>query len=240
MNEIRTSVVAVGPLQGYLAAPRDGSGVGMVLLPMITGIGAQVRAYAEDIAATGITALVWDPFHGPNADDTPRERLYELMNGLDDDAALAEIRLLTDHLLGELGAERVGMLGYCLGGRLALLAGARDERLANVIAYHPSIPAVPAANHTHDTVADAARIAAPVMVLHAGADTIMTADVFADLQRSLLSRTSGATIVHVYPGAEHGFSTRARHGNPVNADAYALSWPQALNFMAQTLAAGRP
>ncbi|WP_258008663.1 dienelactone hydrolase family protein, partial [Rhodococcus sp. ENV425] len=135
MNEIRTSVVAVGPLQGYLAAPRDGSGVGMVLLPMITGIGAQVRAYAEDIAATGITALVWDPFHGPNADDTPRERLYELMNGLDDDAALAEIRLLTDHLLGELGAERVGMLGYCLGGRLALLAGARDERLANVIAY---------------------------------------------------------------------------------------------------------
>ena len=46
---------------------------------------------------------------------------------------------------------------------------------------------------------------------------------------------TGATITHVYPGAEHGFSSRDRHGNPVNADAYAVSWPQALSFIGDTV-----
>ena len=72
------------------------------------------------------------------------------------------------------------------------------------------------------------------MVLHAGADTIMSPDTFARLQTTLQNRESGATVMHVYPGAEHGLSVRARHTNPVNAAAYAVSWPQVLEFAAAT------
>jgi carboxymethylenebutenolidase len=38
----------------------------------------------------------------------------------------------------------------------------------------------------------------------------------------------------VYPDAEHGFSNKTRHGNAVNADAFALSWPQVLDFIRTT------
>ncbi|GAA4484732.1 hypothetical protein GCM10023094_38480 [Rhodococcus olei] len=233
-----TASVPVGDLTAHLARPTGNdpdTGGAMLLLPMITGIDAQVREYAAGIAAAGMTALVWDPWHGPSLDDTPRERLGELMAQLDDAVCLAEMQALLGYLRSDLGFERVGVIGWCLGGRLALLLGARDPRLANVIAYHPSIVDPPAPNHTLDAVAAASEIAAPVMILHAGADVVMTGGTLARLRGRLDSRPAGATIVHTYPGAEHGFSSRARQGNPVNAAAYAASWPQALAFATATV-----
>ncbi|WP_430330920.1 dienelactone hydrolase family protein [Rhodococcus sp. ACT016] len=233
---IEARTVHVGDLTAHLARPEGGSDTVMLLLPMINGIDQQVRDYAADVAASGITALVWDPWHGPSLDDTSKERLFELMGQLDDEACLSEMRALLAYARGELGARRVGVIGWCLGGRFALLLGARDRELANVVAYHPSIWDPAAANHTLDAVALAPAIAAPVMVLHAGADTILSTGTFVALQAALQSRETGATIVHAYPGAAHGFSARARHDDPVNKAAWEISWPQVLAFATATLA----
>lgn len=226
----------VGGLTAHLAQPEGGSDTVMLLLPMLNGIDVQVREYAADVAAAGIVALVWDPWHGPSLDDTPKERLFELMGQLDDEVCLSEMGALLDYARGELGARRVGVIGWCLGGRFALLLGARDHELANVVAYHPSIWDPAAANHVLDAVVSAPAIAAPVMVLHAGADTILSTGTFGALQSALQSRESDATIVHAYPGAAHGFSARARHGDPVNKAAWEMSWPQVLAFATATLA----
>jgi carboxymethylenebutenolidase len=235
VTDIEAEFVNIGVLRAFLARPLGGSSGGMLLLPMITGINDQVREYAEDIAATGVTALVWDPWHGHSADDTPREQLVEWMGELQDDAVLAEMNTLLEHAFGELGLSKVGVIGWCLGGRLALILGGGDPRVANVVAYHPSIfvPAPP--NHTVDAVESASRVAAPVMILHAGADTIMSTETFGDLQSALQGRTAGASIISVFPGAEHAFSSRARHTNPVNAAAYSVSWPQVLRFIGDTV-----
>ncbi|WP_363321380.1 dienelactone hydrolase family protein [Saccharomonospora sp.] len=72
------------------------------------------------------------------------------------------------------------------------------------------------------------------MMLYPEQDSLVPWESFTRLQTALQSRSVGASIVHVYPGAEHGFSERSRHGNSVNADAYALSWPQVLQFIRTT------
>lgn len=235
-HEIDTSTINVGELGAYLARPAESTGAGMLLLPMITGIGQRVREFVDELAATGVTALSWDPFDGVSMDEADRDTMVELMQGLDDETCLAEMQRLLDHMFGELGLTSVGVIGYCLGGRFALLLGARDERLANVVAYHPTVPATPAANHTVDPFEQTPRIAAPVMMLYPGQDTIVPHEVFAKLQDGLQSRTGAASIIHLYPEAEHGFSDTRSHGGEVNEAAYAVSQPQVLSFIRATTA----
>ncbi|OLT44090.1 dienelactone hydrolase [Saccharomonospora sp. CUA-673] len=235
-REIDTSTVRVGEQDVYLATPRESTGAGMLILPMITGIGERVREFAAELAGHGVTALSWDPFDGVSMDDTPLESMFELMHGLDDEHCLGEMRELLDHMFGELGLQKVGVVGYCLGGRFALLLGAREARLANVVAYHPTVFPEPAANHTVDAFTESARIAAPTMMLYPGQDTAVPREVFDRLQEALQSRTDerAATIVHLYPQAHHGFSDTRSHGAEVNEHAYAVSQPQVLAFVDAT------
>jgi carboxymethylenebutenolidase len=223
--------VKVGDQDAYLA--RVGRS-GMLLLPMMTGIGEQVRAWADELAVAGITALVWDPFEGRSTDNTPREEMFPLGGQLDDDRALAQQQALLDYLVDDLGCNQVGAIGWCLGGRFALLLGARDHRLANVVAFHPTIPSDMKPNHTYDAIAEAAAITAPTLVSYPSADTLVTNADFEALQTSLQSRTTGATFTHYFPGAEHGFTDKSRHANETNAAAYRLAWPQALAFIKTT------
>ena len=81
---IETSTVRVGDLSAYLARPTTGSTSGMLLLPMVTGIGEQVRAWADELAERGFTALAWDVFHGISTDNTPREELAAKVGELRD------------------------------------------------------------------------------------------------------------------------------------------------------------
>jgi carboxymethylenebutenolidase len=227
--------VTVSGLNAYLSRPSAGSTGGMLLLPMITGIATQLREFADALAAAGVTALSWDPWRGrPGADETPMETLFEWMAQLDDEDSLTEIGQLLDHLFGELGCQRVGVIGWCMGGRFALLLGGRDSRLANVVAYHPTVPGTSPPNHTLDAAEYTARTVAPTMMLYPGADDLVPVESFLRLQTALNSRTTGPSIVHVYPGAEHGFTARMRHGNPVNKAAYDISWPQVLTFVQAT------
>ncbi len=233
-TSITATSITVDSLGAHLARPEDDGGSGMLLLPMITGIDEQVRGFAHDVAAAGMTALAWDPWHGPSADDTSKERLFEMLGELDDETVLAEQRRLLDYMFTDLGLSKVGVIGWCLGGRFAFLLAGRDQRLANVVAYHPTVPIPPAANHDLDAAECAGHISAPVMMLYPGQDSIVPRDSFDALQEALNGRESGDSIVHLYPAAEHGFADPERRKNQVNADAYAVSWPQATAFMRAT------
>jgi carboxymethylenebutenolidase len=224
--------VKVGEQDAYLA--RVGR-AGMLLLPMITGIGEQVRVWADELAGEGITALVWDPFKGRSTDNSTREELSALLREMDDDTALAEQAELLDYLTGELGCGKAGVIGWCLGGRFAFLLGARDQRIASVVAFHPTVPSKLPPHHTYDAIAEAAAITAPVLVSYPSADTAVPNADFEALQTVLQARTAGATFTQYFPGADHGFSDKARQDKEVNANAYRLAWPQALAFMRSTV-----
>jgi carboxymethylenebutenolidase len=224
--------VEVGEQKAYLA---QAGKAGMLLLPMITGIGAQLREWADELAGEGITALVWDPFDGNSLDNSTREELSAQLREMNDDTALAQQVELLDHLTGELGCDKVGVVGWCLGGRFAFLLGARDQRVANVTAFHPTVPSDLPPHHTYDAIAEAAGITAPVLVSYPGADAAVPNADFETLQTVLQARTTGATFTQYFPGAAHGFTDKSRQEDEVNAAAYRLAWPQALAFLKTTL-----
>ncbi|QVQ52875.1 dienelactone hydrolase family protein [Spiractinospora alimapuensis] len=238
MTTVTTSEIRVDDLTAHVARPPTDTETGMLLLPMVTGIGAQVRAYAADVAERGHVAVVWDPWHGPSSDDTPVDELRVMMSGLTDTGCLDEQRRLLDHMHDThdgLGLCRVGVMGWCLGGRFALLLAARDARVATCVAYHPTVLPETRPNQTEDAVAAAGQIAAPVKLVYPGDDHIVPRTVFDDLQRALQGRPEAATSVGYYPGAEHGFMEERRRERPANRAATTQSWAETLAFATATL-----
>jgi carboxymethylenebutenolidase len=223
------SLVDVGGLNAYLARPEGESRGAMLLLPAAYGFNASLRQCADSIAASGVTALAWDPFRGRDVTGLPISEIMPLLSAITDDDAIAEQRLLLQHLTGPLGAERVGVIGWCFGGRLAFVLAGNEPSLAACVAYHPSIRAQRGPQQTQDPLALAREIAAPVQWVHPGADQVITPELFTQLRDALESRTTGSTDIQIYPGAEHGFMERPT--SEANLTATRLAWPQTIAFI---------
>ena len=223
------ALTRVEELNAYLARPECESRGAMLLLPAAYGFNASLRRCADDIAAAGVTALAWDPFHGRDVTGLPISEIMPLLGAITDDAAIAEQRTLLRHLRGALGAERVGVIGWCFGGRLAFVLAGQEPGLAACVAYHPSIRAQRGPQQTQDPLALARDIRCPVQWVHPAADQVITPEVFTELRTALESRVVGATEVQIHPGAEHGFMERPT--SEANATATRLAWPQTLAFI---------
>jgi carboxymethylenebutenolidase len=228
-SQPRGSVTEVGGLNAYLARPDGESRGAMLLLPAAYGFNASLRHCAESIAAAGVTALAWDPFHGRDVTGLPISEIMPLLGAITDDDAIAEQRLLLHHLANSLGAERIGVIGWCFGGRLAFVLAGSEPGLAACVAYHPSIRAQRGPQQTRDPLALAREITAPVQWVHPGADQVVTPELFAGLRGALEGRAAGSTDIQVYPGAEHGFMERPT--SEANLAATRLAWPQTLAFI---------
>lgn len=234
MSTIAASERHIQDLNVYLAEPVEATTGGMLLLPSLGGLGPHLRRYANDIAEAGVTALAWDHFHGQPPADLSFEQRMALVSTITDDAAHAEQVRLLDYLFSDLGLAKVGVIGWCMGGRYALLLAAHDHRVVNCVAYHPTIRRPQPLHQIEDAVAQATVIQCPVQVMVPGADQIVPADIFTELGEVLADRTSGASIIHTYPGAEHAFMD-LRDTSEANRIATTLAWPQTLAFIRATV-----
>jgi carboxymethylenebutenolidase len=230
---IRTEEIAQGRVHGHIAHAEHPRG-GVLILPTITAIDAPMKERARILAEAGFTAMVWNPYPGeappPNV-DAAYPRAAKLNDG-SLDSMIDCVSYLRDAL--KLGS--VAVMGFCLGGRYAVLLAAKDKRLATCIAYYPSIRVPMSPNQTLDAIALAADIPCPVHLIHGTADQVFVQPVFEQL-REVLERRSVATLVQVHPGAVHSFMRPDLQKTlPANAAAARLSWPPVLAHLEQCLA----
>ena len=218
--------VSKGRVNGWL--DRAAGTAGMLLLPHVTGLEPAMKDEARHFAQAGFTTFVWDPYPG-----------FDLEHGGEpprcvDETAVADQMACVDYILGELGVQRLGMLGWCMGGRMALNLAARERRLAAAVAYYPSIRDPRKEGEMH-TIGVAAEIRCPLQVIYPGKDHVTSNATFAAL-RSELAKCPGPVIIEEYPEAVHGFLTR-QDQSEANAEAGRLSWPQSMAFLEAALKA---
>ena len=195
-----------GTFAAYLALPSSGSGPGIVLLHEVFGVTAHMRAVADLYAEEGYAALVPDLFWRlePGVElgygDADMEKARSFRHRFDLDKAGEDIAASVAALRGMAACTgRVGALGFCLGGRLAVMAATRCGVDCAVGYYGVGI---------EDMLDEAAGIAVP-LALHFGADD---ARVPPEALARIAARLSGrpGTEIHVYPGAGHAFANPGR------------------------------
>jgi carboxymethylenebutenolidase len=227
------SLTTVAGLNVYVARAAAPTGAGVLLIPAATGVAPWLQRVADDLAAQGLTAIAWDQFHGRDVTGLGWPELGPLLSRIEDATAMQELGSLIDALMSEYSLTRVGVAGWCFGGRLALVLAARDRRIGACSAYHPSIRAARGPHQTEDAIALAHEIECPVEWVHPGNDQVVTGDLFPAIRDALSTREKGATSISIYPGADHGFMERM--STDANRTAAKIAWPQTISFFRTVL-----
>ncbi|HEX6512253.1 MAG TPA: dienelactone hydrolase family protein [Chloroflexota bacterium] len=238
----KTAHLEVDGLRAYVSQPERETSGGVLVLPTIIGIQDHLKHICARLNDAGLAALAWDPFSGWDDNAPLQERATWARTTLDDRAAQQEQRRWVSYMHDELGLERVGVIGFCLGGRQQLSLCAVEPRLQACAAYHPSIE-MPAPEHCLDAIAMARDIRCPVQLLYPGQDHITNQETLQALRQALESRPA-PTMIHVYPQADHGFTEGPnpftggdRSQSPANRAAHALAWPQTMALFTACLLA---
>jgi len=209
----------------HLALPASGRGRGVVVLHEAWGLDAFVRGACARLAREGFVALAPDLFGGKQAADVAEaQRLSDALAParVEEDLAGA-VQALQNHDAVE--GPRVGVLGFCLGGHLALLAAARTPRVGAAIDFYGLFPHPPV---------EVAAVAAPLLAIFAERDAYITAEAVAGLRAALRAAGKHATVA-VEPGVDHGFMNDTRPDR-FDAAAAARGWERLLAFLRAELA----
>lgn len=203
---------------GYLARPDDnGRYPAVVVIQEWWGLVPHIKEVADRFAAKGFVALAPDLYHGQAASEPDEAR--KLAMALDRDRAVTEIGAAARYLKGlsTVNSQKVGVVGWCMGGGLSLSAAAEDGDIGAAVCFYGR----PLSE------ADTARLEVPVLGLYAGEDHgIPVADVRAF--ESELERHGVPHEIHLYEEAHHAFfnNTRPVYDPEAAADAWnrVLAW----------------
>ena len=238
---LQTQSVTLAPdVSGYLAKPNGVPGIGVVVLMEAFGLNAFVKGVCNRFARAGYLALAPDLYHGDTFAYTDRERAIARIGGVDDDVAMREVGLAFDMLTNE-GARdgRLAIIGFCMGGRLALLANAvhGDKLNASVSMYGGGIaPAVPRGPRK-PLVDRAEDLGAPQLLIYGARDASIASDEHARIAKALSDANKRYTLA-VLPDAPHAFATFDRPS--YHRAAAEAAWRMTFAFFVDTLMQGPP
>ncbi len=113
--------------RGYLALP-GGGGPGVLVIQEWWGLNPQLKGVADRLAAEGFVALAPDLYHGELAGHDEMDKAGQLMNSLPPERAARDMSGAITALLErpETTGDAVGVVGFCMGGMLALMISALE------------------------------------------------------------------------------------------------------------------
>lgn len=209
---------------GYLATPSSGHGPGVVVIQEWWGLVPHITNVCDRFAAAGYTALAPDLYHGRTTSE-PDEAQKEVMN-LDLDSAAADLGGAVAHLLDSPSATgtRVGVVGFCMGGGLALNLASRQPEIAACVVYYGVGPG-------RDKL-DVSAMTAAVLAHWGEQDHSYDHATIEELENRL--REAGVSVESFWYDADHAFFNDDRP-EVYSEDSARLSWDRTLAFLGQHL-----
>jgi carboxymethylenebutenolidase len=222
----------------------DGEGPwpGVVMYPDAGGVRDAFEEMAARLAGFGYAVLLpdvyyrlgdWAPIDMKTVfgDPDERKRLMSMIGSVTPDTMAVDAGAFFDYLAGrpEVGGDRFGTTGYCMGGRTSLMvAGRQPDRVAAAASFHGGGLATDSPDSPH-LLAD--NIQAAVYVAGAENDGSFTPEQAEQLDKALTAASVKHTI-ETYPAA-HGFAVP--DNPPYDAAAADRHWTATREFFRANL-----
>ncbi|PEQ12130.1 carboxymethylenebutenolidase [Novosphingobium sp. PC22D] len=191
-----------GAIPAYVAMPEGTPRAAIIVQQEIFGVNAGIRQKADKWAAKGYLAVAPDSFWrqqpGVELDPAVPEQFQEgvgLMMKHDFDLGIRDIEAVIHWIRREKGVAKVGLVGFCMGGRIAYMAAARTDIDAAVGYYGVMIDEMLGEKHA---------IANPLMLHIPTADGFVTPEAQKAMHEGLDDHPK--VTLHDYEGLDHGFA----------------------------------
>jgi carboxymethylenebutenolidase len=213
---------ADGLMPVYVCRPTAaGSHPAVIVVMEAFGLNAHIKDVTERVAREGYVAIAPDLFYRFGSpivayEDVPRAIAY--IQKFDDAVLMAEMGGVIQHLKGrpEVRSDRIGIIGFCVGGRIAFLTACRHPAAIKVAVsfYGGGI----AADTPTAPINLADRLQCPVLCFFGETDKMIPMDQVRRLDETL-KRLKKTAEVKVYKGAGHGFFCNDRASyDPASAE----------------------
>lgn len=187
------------------------------------GLNDHIRDITRRLAREGFRALAPDLYDGRTTHDAGEAG--RLMAGLDPQEALGKLQAGLDW--AGAGSGEAGVVGFCMGGGLALALAARDERIGAAVPFYGQVPG--------DDVLEGLR--GGVLFFAAGRDPWITLDETERLAAYIRQSGLPGEVVR-YEDADHAFFNDTRP-EVYRQDLAAEAWTRATDFLREHLVGGR-
>jgi len=208
--------------KGYLATPTSGKGPGVIVIQEWWGLVGHIKSVADRFAAAGFSALAPDLYHGQTASEP--DAAGKLFMALNIERAEKDLSGAAKYLAGQSSTAKLGAVGFCMGGQLALFAGCTNPSVGPVVDFYGIHPNVKP---------DYSKLSGPVLGLFAEKDAFVTPQTARQVEADI--KKAGKTVdIHIYPGVDHGFfnDERADVYNKASAED---AWRRTLDLFKKTL-----
>jgi carboxymethylenebutenolidase len=206
--------------RGYLSLPASGRGPGVLVIQEWWGLVDHIRDVCDRLAREGFVALAPDLYRGETASDP--DRAGRLMMGLEIPRAARDLEGAVQALRNEpaTSGAKVGAIGFCMGGQLALFAATRNPAIGAVVdcyGIHPNV------------TLDLAGLEASVLGIFAERDGFVPPEAARKLEAELRGAGKRAHFI-VYPNVDHAFLNDARP-DVYHAATAARAWAEITTFL---------
>ena len=201
---------AAGEIPAYRASPKKKAPV-LLVVHEIFGVHEHIKDVCRRLAKRGHMAIAPEMYaRQGDVSKLEMSKVMEVVARVPDAQVMSDLDAAVEYArkTGKADTKRLGITGFCWGGRVVWLYAAHNPRLKAGVAWYGRLVARPGAppselQPTHP-VDVAASLKVPVLGLYGEKDQGIPLESI-ELMRKELAKSKSASEIVVYPDAPHGF-----------------------------------
>ncbi len=197
-----------GEMPAYRAQPAGGTGLPVVLVVQeIFGVHEHIKDVCRRFAKLGYLAVAPELYarQGDVSKMTSFDQIRPIVAAVPDEQVMKDLDEVAAWARANGGSDRLGITGFCWGGRVVHLYAAHNPNLTAGVAWYGRVEGAPTPLQPQNPIDVVAKIKAPILGLYGGADAGIPNDGVNRFFAALKAAGNTKSELVLYPDTPHAF-----------------------------------